>query len=105
MPAFDPRRYFEDIIGVTLPKDNKIRKVSFKVSVDNAKYLITKPIHASQNIIESTSEFVVFEISVIPNFELESVLLSLGDQLEVIGPEALRQKISERVEQMQKLYE
>ena len=105
MSDFDPRRYFEDIIGVTLPKDNKIRKVTFKVSTDHAKYLITKPIHASQNIIESSSEFVVFQIRVIPNFELESVLLSLGDQLEVRGPSALRQKISERVQKMHRRYE
>ncbi len=104
-PGFNPRHYFENIIGVTLPKDEKVEEVCFKVSVDNAKYLLTKPIHSSQRVIKETATHFVFEIKVIPNFELESVLLSLGDQLEVVGPASLRKKLAARIHLMANQYE
>ncbi|MCB0689928.1 MAG: WYL domain-containing protein [Saprospiraceae bacterium] len=96
-PAFDATQYFENIIGVTLPKDQKVEEIIFEAKEEDAKYLITKPLHISQQIIEQTAVKTTFSIQVIPNFELESIFLSLGERIILISPEYLREKIKARL--------
>ena len=104
-PELDPNLYFKNIIGVTLPKKQTPVKVTFRVFGDDAKYLVTKPLHASQMVIKESDSWVDFGIQVIPNYELESVLLSFGDRLEVLKPSSLRKKFSERISLLKNRYQ
>ncbi len=88
--------YFEDIVGVSVPPDSKLEKVILKIDAESWPYIKTKPIHGSQKIKEQTSEYMIIELQLIPNYELEALILSHGEKVDVIGPEALRKKISER---------
>ena len=45
----------------------------------------------------STEEYKVIEIPVIVNLELESLILSYGDDVEVLKPEWLRDKIENKL--------
>lgn len=101
---FDEQEYFKDIIGVTRHENLSIEKIIFKVAKLNAQYVVTKPFHGSQLLIEEQEDGTVFSIDVIPNFELERELLGFGELLEVLEPESMRTKINHRVEEMQKLY-
>ncbi len=89
--------YFEDVIGVTVEKDVKPDKILLKISHELFPYIETKPLHGSQKIKVKTNDYVLIEIEVIPNYELESLILSFGEGLEVISPETLRQKIKKRL--------
>lgn len=88
--------YFEDIVGVSVPSDGKLEKVILKIDSESWPYIKTKPIHGSQKIKEQTSEYTIIELQLIPNYELEALILSHAEKVEVITPEALRKKISER---------
>jgi predicted DNA-binding transcriptional regulator YafY len=44
-------------------------------------------------------------MDLIPTFELESILLSFGERVEVLEPESLRQRIKERLQATQMQYE
>ncbi|MCB0664188.1 MAG: WYL domain-containing protein [Saprospiraceae bacterium] len=103
-PDFDPSHYFENIIGVTLPKDKKVQMIIFEVAEEDAKYLITKPLHISQKIINQTDIKTTFSIEVIPNFELESVLLSFGERIRILRPDELLEKIKSRLEKQLENY-
>lgn len=103
-PKFKPDKYFEHIIGISLPPDGELTKIRFKSKYVQANYLQTKPLHKSQKIVEQTDEYVIFEIEVIPNFELESNLLAFGEHLEVLSPVDLRKKIRARVQAMKAIY-
>lgn len=103
-PDFDPKQYFEDIVGVTLPKNQTIQNIQFRVQGDDAKYLITKPIHISQQLISQSEDGHVFSIKVIPNYELEIVLFSFGERLEVLSPTSLRKTMQERSQRMYEVY-
>ncbi len=48
---------------------------------------------------------VLIRIKVIPNFELEQVLLSFGESVIVLEPEVLKNRIKERVTAASKNYE
>ncbi len=102
--SFDARQYFEDIIGITLPKDQPKQIVQFGIVNEDAKYLVTKPLHRSQALVRESSDYTYFSIEVIPNFELESVLLAFGDRLNVIEPQELRDRLASRVARMHERY-
>jgi predicted DNA-binding transcriptional regulator YafY len=100
----DFSEYFEDIVGVSVPNDGLIHQVIIKVSDALLPYIKTKPIHGSQKIvIKEQNESLVF-LTLMPNYELESLLLSYGEGIEVLSPESLRQKMSQRIVNMQEKY-
>ena len=96
--AINFNEYFEDIIGVTLNNEGKVENVVIKVSNELLPYIKTKPIHGSQKLKEQGSSHALISIDVIPNYELESLILSYGEGLEVLHPKLLRDKIKKRIE-------
>ncbi len=89
--------YYKDVIGVTVPNSRPYR-VQFWVDKWNAPYVITKPFHKSQRIIEEREDGVIFNIFVKQNFELERLILGFGDSIEVLKPEKLRQRIAKKLQ-------
>lgn len=94
----DFSEYFEDVIGVTVDKNAKLEKILLKVSTDLYPYIQTKPLHGSQKIKEKSDTFVLIELELIPNYELESLILSHGEGIEILSPEILRNKIKNRIQ-------
>ena len=93
---FDARSYFKDVVGVTV-KNERVREVHLFVDNSNAPYVITKPMHRTQEIIEKRNGGVVIKINVIPNFELEREILGYGESMEVLHPPGLRKRIQEKM--------
>ena len=96
----DFSEYFEDVIGVTINKDATPERILLKVNSDLYPYIKTKPLHGSQKLKEKQDEYVVIELELIPNFELESLILSHGEGIEVLKPEALRINIKGKVQKI-----
>jgi predicted DNA-binding transcriptional regulator YafY len=94
----DFEEYFEDIIGVTRPTGTKTSKIILKASSPLAPYIKTKPIHGSQKKIEEALDYYTFSIEVIPNYELNRLVLSYSDGLEVLEPQELRSTIKALLE-------
>ena len=91
--TIDFEEYFDDVIGVTIPKDQEPVNIQLKFSEDRYPYITSKPIHWSQKMIDG--ERCIVEISVIPNKELFALLLSYGKDVEVLSPEYVRAQIKE----------
>lgn len=92
---FDADQYYKDIIGVTVNEGLLPRQIRFWVSKPNAPYVVTKPFHSSQVIESENENGTIFSIKVIPNFELERMILGFGADIEVLSPPSLREKIAE----------
>ncbi len=89
--------FFSEIIGVSR-RDEEIQEVVLRFTKEQAPYIITKPIHQSQRPpIENPDGSVSVRLKVVPNFELEQVILSFGEKVTVEQPEKLRQKIKDRL--------
>ncbi|MBR6978917.1 MAG: WYL domain-containing protein [Prevotella sp.] len=87
-PAFDPENYFNDIIGVSKPVGAKPKAIKFWASPKESKYIITKPLHSSQELLEENEDgSCIFQIKLIINMELYSVFLSHGTGLKILSPE------------------
>lgn len=101
---FDGDLYYKDVVGVTVSKSRAVR-VQFWVDKLNAPYVITKPFHRSQRIIEHTEDGVIFNIFVQVNFELERMILGFGDSIEVLKPKRLRNRIHQKLKKANSYYQ
>ncbi len=84
--------FYKDVIGATVI-NSRPQRIQFWIAKKHAPYIITKPFHRSQRLIEETEDGVIFNIFVKPNFELERMLLGYGDIIEIIKPPKLRRRI------------
>jgi len=97
--------YYKDTIGVTVLGDKQLQTVLFKVDRFNAPYIVTKPFHSSQKIVEKYSDgSITFSIYVHHNFELERLLLGFGESLQVLSPRSLRRRMRYKFKQGSLLY-
>jgi predicted DNA-binding transcriptional regulator YafY len=90
---FDISEYYKNAIGVTVDRTEPVRIV-LKVPQREWQYISTQPWHESMKMLEMADGFVRFEVTLIVNFELKSMLLSFGGSIEVIEPQSLRDWIS-----------
>ena len=83
--------YFDDVVGVT--KHERLTKETVRIWADNkqASYILTKPMHASQRVVEKCRRdgSMIFEIDVVVNYELEALLMGFGAGVKVLAPQSL----------------
>lgn len=103
---FDPDTFFDGMIGVTRSPKDQCRQISIKADKETAPYIITKPLHSSQQIREEYEDgSVLFGLNVVHNLELERLLLGFGSHIEVVSPSALRRRIAQHMSDGNKIYE
>lgn len=84
--------YFDDIIGVTDMIDRQPITVKIEMSEASLPYIKTKPLHGSQKI-----NGTLLTLHVKHNYELETLLLSFGENIKVLEPEELVTALKERI--------
>ncbi len=67
-------------------------------------YVLTKPLHGTQRIDKTEESGLTIKIEVIPNPELYQLILSFGEDLEVLSPPEVRERVKEKILKMKKLY-
>lgn len=95
---YDFNEYFDDFIGVTRPSDGIAAVVELWLSPNQTPYVKTKPLHGTQKIKLNEDGSCIATIEVMPNFELEQMILSFGENCHVIAPQELRAKINYRLQ-------
>ncbi|MFI2741658.1 helix-turn-helix transcriptional regulator [Zhouia sp. PK063] len=96
---FNGDAYYKDVIGVTVNEGSRPVPVVFKVDVYNAPYVLTKPLHNSQELVEHLKDgSMIFKIVVQQNFELERLLLGFGETLQVLQPKSLVKRIKSKLQ-------
>ncbi len=114
---------FEDIVGVTLTRDEKTNnvlpceKILFWAGDQEIGYIETKPIHGSQTPVGKEEEQNLrtryphlhagrfYQLECIPNRELFQVFASYFADIELLEPVALRKKYADIVSAMHKIYQ
>ena len=91
--------YFEDIVGVTNNENEEVQKIKIQLSENIIPYIASKPLHGSQKI---SGNILSLELKL--NYELESLILSYGENFKVLEPRNLVEKMKERVQKMNNFY-
>ena len=92
----DFEHYFDDVFGVTIPPSDveKIRVV-LQFSKKQYPYIVSKPLHHSQEIVDD--ENCILAVEVRPTYEFTQLILSFGKDVKVLEPEPYRQEIIDNI--------
>lgn len=101
--TIDFEKFFDDVVGVTIP-DESVKKETIVLKFDDERfpYVISKPIHHSQVILDGNE--CVVQIQVKPNNELYSRIFSFIPEVEILKPVWLRESFREKLEENLKKY-
>ena len=102
--SFDPEIHFQDCYGIIQGGDIKTEKVQLRFDSSQANYIRSLPLHNSQQEVETTDEFAIFEYSIKPTFDFIQEILLHRDMVEVLSPESLRSEIKQIVGRMNEMY-
>ncbi|WP_266362729.1 helix-turn-helix transcriptional regulator [Tellurirhabdus rosea] len=94
---YNPETFYRDVIGVTVGMTSRPMHVRILVNPENAPYVETKPLHASQKVLERRAEGMVIGLFVQLNMELEKEILGYGEGMTVLAPERLRRRLKDRL--------
>jgi predicted DNA-binding transcriptional regulator YafY len=95
--------YFDDVIGVTVP-EKASEDIVLRISKPRFEYIRTKPLHLSQRIVEENDNFAIININVKVNKELEALVLSFGNDIDVLAPEFFREQVANKIRSMNQKY-
>ncbi|WP_207514711.1 helix-turn-helix transcriptional regulator [Longitalea luteola] len=98
-------QYFSDLIGVTKNEQEKAIKVVLFIDKYNAPYVLTKPIHHSQQLLKEDENGIIISLQVVINFELEREILGFGECVKVLAPRVLASRIQKRLNKAAENYE
>jgi predicted DNA-binding transcriptional regulator YafY len=96
--------YFSDMIGVSKPVEGKIEEIILLFNKETGKYMQNKPLHETQKHKWLNEETLEVKIKVIPNYELERLILSYGESVKVMEPKYLNKNIKDRLIKSYNLY-
>ncbi len=92
---FDPGEYFRHCVGITRNKNNQREKIHLRFQAELEPYILSKPIHPSQQVVPNTHPLEIM-LDVYITLELESLLMSFGDQVSILSPEWLADRIRQK---------
>ncbi len=96
---FDARKYYANTIGIFVNEDLPVETVKIRAYGVQPEYLRALPLHKSQQEIKTKhGEYADFLYRLCVTPELISTILSMGEKVEVLEPEGLREEIKKRIE-------
>lgn len=95
--------YFKDIVGVSLRFEESCQHIVFKAYHPTDSYIVTKPIHHSQRVVERHEEYTIFSLDLIPNYEFETIMMSYVDNCEILEPQDLKENLVNRAKNIIKI--
>ena len=96
--------YFDNLIGVTKNEGDKANKVVLFIDKYNAPYVLTKPLHHTQQLLKENDNGIIIRIEVVMNFELEREILGFGECMKVLAPRILKSRIQKRLQKAMEGY-
>lgn len=96
--------YFDGSFGVNHSDEQKPEIIRLKVYGAQVEYVRALPIHESQQEIETTDEWSIFELRVVPCYNLYQQFLWHREKLEVLEPKHVREELKASIQKMLEHY-
>lgn len=98
--SFNPSEFFGECYGVIADDGTNLENIKLKVSAGQTNYFRSLPLHHSQQEIETTNEYSIFELKIRPTFDFQQEVLRNGENVEVLEPKWLRKEIAGKIRRM-----
>jgi proteasome accessory factor B len=100
----DVMAYFKNAFGIISSENMKVEEVLIASNREQADYIKSFPLHTSQTVVTENRRQVTFKLKVGITYDLIQELLSYGNNIEVLAPARLRQKMQSIIKEMLVLY-
>lgn len=87
---------FRYCFGIISPKDEEPQEVILSFDPVQGKYIKSMPLHESQQIIVDNDKELQIKLLLYVTYDFEMELLSFGENIKVLKPDSLIQKMKER---------
>lgn len=94
--SFLPETYFKNTIGIGYSGTDPV-EVIIKISHDFAPYLLTQPLHESQELISTEKDWISIKLKVVHNEELQTLLMGYSDLIEIVSPQSLIEAVQTKL--------
>lgn len=101
---FDAQDYFSECFGVFASENTPAERIVLRAYNKQRYYLNDLPLHHSQKVVGKGENYTDFEYYVRPTIDFCGHILSLANQLKVIRPQSLAEKISKMAMDTLKMY-
>lgn len=101
---FKPEDYFKYSLGITQLHEANPEKVILSFTPIQAQYILSQPLHHSQQTIVENKKEVQVQLEIYITVELIMTILSFGAGVKVIKPLSLKKTIREKIMEMAALY-
>lgn len=101
---FIPSEFFAPYFGITAQTGEEPEEITLRVYDELRGYIKSLPIHNSQEILKEDGDCMTVSVKVASTFDFIQEILSHREQLEVLKPESLRNKIYSIISKMSDLY-
>ena len=93
---FNAEDYFSNTLGITYT-GQPAQSITIEVDADFAPFLLTKPLHKSQELLCNDAHVYTFSFRLVINQELENWILEHCNHLKVLEPVELKQSILDKI--------
>jgi predicted DNA-binding transcriptional regulator YafY len=100
---FDANLFFRYSIGITA-NNGTPEKIHIQTNELLSKYLLSQPLHNSQEYLGGKKDKHQFSYFLLPSYELKMTLLGFGSEVKVLEPHSLQLEIKETAKNIAKLY-
>jgi len=97
--GFNAKKYYKNVIGISVPGSAPV-EIHLSFTKEQAQYVITQPLHSSQELVKETKDSVIFKYFLVPNFEFMAQVLGWGEEVEVVRPEEFKKKVKNLIQRM-----
>jgi len=105
-PDFDAERYYKNVIGIYVDPEQEPTRVRLRVHGGLVDYLRTLPLHPTQREVKTLhGRYSEFEYRLCLTPELTTRILSMGERVQVLEPQELRETIVARIKESLERYE
>jgi predicted DNA-binding transcriptional regulator YafY len=91
--SFNPKEYYKNAMGISVLQDIEPSDIKLHISRGQAPYVISRPIHHSQQLLAEYETGIEISLYLIINYELVSTLLGMGSDLKVLNPPQLQKAL------------
>ena len=96
---FNAEKYYANTVGIYVNESLKPQKVRIRAYGKQVDYLRSLPLHRSQEeVLTKHEQFSEFQYRVCLTPELTTELLAMGENIEVLEPQELREEMKKRIE-------
>ena len=96
---YNVQEEFKNSFGIINGTDEEPEEVLLSFTPREGRYVQSLPLHHSQELVVKNEKEICFRYFIRPTYDFRMELLSYGDQVKVLKPEALRKMIKSQLQQ------